>query len=530
MAKKRHAVLNLCLVKCSFYYSMVLLSAALVVAGVYHIIDSPRMPKYPTPTKEDRHERPTPTEEYRHERPTPTEEDRHERPTPTEEYHHERPTPTEEYRHERPTPTKEDRHERPTPTKGDRHERPTPIEEDLHERPTPTEEDRHERPTLTKEDRHQRPPPTEEDRHERPAPTEEDRHERWSRADCDLFSGRWVYDNESHPPYRDRNCSFMNDDLACEKYGRKDLNYQYWRWQPHGCNLPRFDARALLERLRGKRLVFVGDSVNRNQWVSMICLVESSIPKGFKHLRWHGSLYSFKATEYNASIDFYWAPLLVESNSDDPSNHRLTDRIVRIESIEKHAVQWSDASVLVFNSYLWWRIPKLKVLKGHFGSPHASYKEVNALRAYKMALKTWSNWVATHLNPNTTQLFFVSMPATHSRAQDWGMPERVNCLNETEPILEERYSGSGSDPKMMQVAEGAVRGLRRRGMKIEILNITQLSEYRKDAHPTIYKKQWHPLTKEQLSDPRNYADCTHWCLPGVPDVWNELLHLYILYN
>lgn len=58
---------------------------------------------------------------------------------------------------------------------------------------------------------------------------------------CNLFSGKWVYDNTSNnlPPYRDQKCTFMDDGLACEKYGRTNLTYQYWRWQPHACNLPR---------------------------------------------------------------------------------------------------------------------------------------------------------------------------------------------------------------------------------------------------------------------------------------------------
>ncbi|XP_057472466.1 protein trichome birefringence-like 34 [Actinidia eriantha] len=320
----------------------------------------------------------------------------------------------------------------------------------------------------------------------------------------------------------------MFDDLACEKYGRKDLNYQHWRWQPHGCDLPRFNAKALLEKLRGKRLVFVGDSVNRNQWVSMVCLVESAITQQFKYRKLNGSLYTFKATEYNASIDFYWAPLLVESNSDDPSNHRVSDRIVRIGAIEKHARQWGDADILVFNSYLWWRIPKLKVLQGSFESSNQDYKEVKMLSCYKMALNTWSNWLDSHINHTKTQLFFVSMAATHSRAEEWGMPKDQKCLNETEPISREGHWGTGSDPKMMHIAESIVKKLRRRGLNIQMLNITQLSEYRKDGHPSIYRKQWHPLSKKQLSDPRNYADCTHWCLPGVPDVWNELLYTHIL--
>lgn len=53
----------------------------------------------------------------------------------------------------------------------------------------------------------------------------------------------------------------------------------------------------MLERLRNKRLVFVGDSLNRGQWVSMVCLVDSLIPPTLKamHINANGSLVSFKA-------------------------------------------------------------------------------------------------------------------------------------------------------------------------------------------------------------------------------------------
>jgi hypothetical protein len=33
----------------------------------------------------------------------------------------------------------------------------------------------------------------------------------------------------------------------------------------------------MLERLRGKRLVFVGDSLNRNMWESLVCILRNSI-------------------------------------------------------------------------------------------------------------------------------------------------------------------------------------------------------------------------------------------------------------
>jgi hypothetical protein len=56
---------------------------------------------------------------------------------------------------------------------------------------------------------------------------------------CDVFSGKWVFDNTSHPLYNESECPYMSDQLACHKHGRSDLGYQYWRWQPHNCNLKR---------------------------------------------------------------------------------------------------------------------------------------------------------------------------------------------------------------------------------------------------------------------------------------------------
>lgn len=293
--------------------------------------------------------------------------------------------------------------------------------------------------------------------------------------------------------------------------------------------LKRFNATALLERLRNKRLVFVGDSLNRGQWVSMVCLVDSIIPSSLKSMQSiaNGSLNIFKIKEYNATIENYWSPLLVESNSDDPVNHRVPERTVRIKSIEKHARYWTDADYIVFNTYLWWRRPLMNVLWGSFGDPNGVYKRVEMLRVYEMAMRTWSDWLEVHVNRNKTHLFFVSMSPTHERAEEWGATKGDTCYKETDMIAKEGYQGRGTDPKMMQVVEKVLDDLKTKGLNVQMLNITQLSEYRKEGHPSIYRKQWEPLTQEQISNPNGYADCIHWCLPGVPDVWNELLYAYI---
>ncbi|KAH6777909.1 TRICHOME BIREFRINGENCE-LIKE 34 [Perilla frutescens var. frutescens] len=348
-----------------------------------------------------------------------------------------------------------------------------------------------------------------------------------SSSSCNLFSGRWVFDNVSLPLYEERNCSFMLPEFACEKYGRKDLKYRNWRWKPHECDLPRFNGTALLEKIRGKRLLFVGDSLNRNQWTSMLCLIESALgPSAPKTVVRNENMFLFEAIEYNTTIGLYWAPFLVESNCDDPLIHHVKHRVIRLMGIDKHARHWNDADILVFNNYLWWMDP-ITIVWGSFGSSDAIYKRVEMrLRRYEMALNTWSDWLEFNINRTKTNLFFMSLSPFHKFGESWDDPS--NCYSETEPILKDGYWGIATDREMMNVAESILHKLEMRGLNITYLNITNLSDYRKDAHPSIYRKFFHPLGEEQLSNPISYSDCVHWCLPGVPDVWNEILYSYII--
>ena len=105
-----------------------------------------------------------------------------------------------------------------------------------------------------------------------------------------------------------------------------------------------------------------------------------------------------------------------------------------------------------------------------------------------------------------------------SRASNWGGEDSNKCLNETEPIYKVGYKAAGTDYSMMEKAKSYFGMLEQKGVHFDILNITELSDYRKDGHPTVFRKQFAPLTKEQMASPASYADCTHWCLPGVPDV------------
>ena len=57
---------------------------------------------------------------------------------------------------------------------------------------------------------------------------------------------------------------------------------------------------------------------------------------------------------------------------------------------------------------------------------------------------------------------------------------------------------------------------------VTILNITDLSRLRMDGHPSVYRRKGVDLTASSAQD------CSHWCLPGVPDTWNELLLYHLV--
>ncbi|PKA49595.1 hypothetical protein AXF42_Ash004135 [Apostasia shenzhenica] len=341
---------------------------------------------------------------------------------------------------------------------------------------------------------------------------------------CDVFKGKWVKD-ESYPLYPEGSCPHIDEPFDCYLNGRRNRAYQKLRWQPEGCKIPRFNAPDLLERLRGKRLVFVGDSLNRNMWESLVCALRGSVKdkkkvveaSGRHEFRTEGS-YSFLFKDYNCSVEFFRSPFLVQEWEMPDSNGKKKETL-RLDIIERSSTRYKDANIIVFNTGHWWTHEKTSKGRDYYQVGNRIFGELNVVEAFHKALETWAKWVDTNVNVNKTLVFFRGYSASHFSGGQWNSGGA--CDRETEPIKNEKYLSPY--PPKMRVLEAVIGRMK---TPVSYLNITRMTDFRKDAHPSIYRKQ--NLTDEERQAPERFQDCSHWCLPGVPDSWNELLYAHIL--
>ncbi|XP_023544560.1 protein trichome birefringence-like 38 [Cucurbita pepo subsp. pepo] len=315
---------------------------------------------------------------------------------------------------------------------------------------------------------------------------------------CNLFQGRWVFD-PSLPLYESSSCPFIDPEFNCQKYGRPDLSYLNYIWKPDLCDLPRFDGLELLRRWRGKKIMFVGDSLSLNMWQSLTCMILASAPKAKTSIVRRDSLSTVIFQDYGVSVLLHRTPYLV-----DVVKERV-GRVLKLDSIEGGSV-WKGMDVLIFNSWHWWTHTGRSQPWDYVQVGNTVKKDMNRLEAFYQGLTTWARWVEMNVDPSKTSVIFQGISPTHYEGKDWNQPRR-SCNGESVPLSGSLYP-AGTPP----AAEIVKRVLSRMRTPVYLLDITTLSQLRKDSHPSIYSGE-HAGT-----------DCSHWCLPGLPDTWNQLLY------
>ncbi|XP_004228795.3 protein trichome birefringence-like 4 [Solanum lycopersicum] len=343
---------------------------------------------------------------------------------------------------------------------------------------------------------------------------------------CDVFDGMWVKD-DANPMYEPGSCPFIDEPFDCYQNGRPDNGYQNFRWQPKHCSIPRLDAKQMLELLRGKRLVYVGDSLNRNMWESMVCLLRNSVEdknrvfevSGREDFKKEGA-YSFIFADYNCSVEFVRSTFLVQE-WEIPDGNGSTKETLRLDLVERSCDKYKGADVLVFNTGHWWTHEKTSEGKGYYQEGSHVYGELNVVEAFRKAMTTWARWIEANVDPSKTDVFFRGYSVSHFSGGEWYAGGK--CDSDTEPLKDEKDLSPSLYPPIMGMLEDVIKWMK---SPVYYLNVTIMSDFRKDGHPSIYRKP--NMTDEERRTTLRFQDCSHWCLPGVPDTWNELLYAQLL--
>ncbi|QCD86045.1 Trichome birefringence-like family [Vigna unguiculata] len=256
----------------------------------------------------------------------------------------------------------------------------------------------------------------------------------------------------------------------------------------------RFDGVNFLERYKGKKIMFVGDSISNNMWQSLTCLLHNAVPESSYALSTPTKQLSvFTIPEFDVSVMWLKNGFLV-----DVVHDKEKGRIVKLDSM-KSGYMWKG-DVLIFNTYHWWtHLKESETVQFQVGNE--TIKEMDPMEAFKIGLTTWSKWIDANIDPSKTKVLFQGIAASHY--------EGKGCLNETQP-----EEGPQAPYPGVEIVKNVLSSM---SHPVYLLDITFLTQLRIDGHPSIYTGKG-----------TSYEDCSHWCLSGAPDAWNEILYAVLL--
>ncbi|KAK3155164.1 hypothetical protein QOZ80_2BG0199670 [Eleusine coracana subsp. coracana] len=393
-------------------------------------------------------------------------------------------------------------------------------------------------------------------------------------APCDVGKGEWVPDSAA-PSYTNATCPFIDRRQDCMKYGKPELeSILRWRWQPDGCDLPRFDPAAFLRLVRHKSMAFVGDSVARNHMQSLMCLLSKVHTRTNAHcnvlrdtvitMNWaclNNVLVAPRAQvelpeeidpkdcihctrrylyrDHNFTVTVFWTPFLVRWNLTRDGALQFMDphNVFLDEADPEWTRHVAGYDYVVLNAAKWFTRPLFLHERGaalgcsndacggggaasdnnnNNNNATTAYAYVAPSRAIRAAFRTALR-ALRELPGFRGKVVVRTVAPPHYENGKWY--DGGNCVR-TRPVRRGDESASLPETEAAfhaaQVEEFQAAAGGAEPGRFVLMDVSQMMQMRGDGHPGQYG-HW-PNEKVGFG-----IDCVHWCLPGPVDAWSELL-------
>lgn len=259
----------------------------------------------------------------------------------------------------------------------------------------------------------------------------------------------------------------------------KQTNVYQYEWVVNKCT-PKYthlQKTEMLAKIRNEWLTFIGDSLSRNFYYALVCLLYDE-PYQTRRVAHYDEVRYY--TAYNATVARMWSTFLVM-----PDLHLRSVKQYWPHPVPELGVDITiskgiqNTTIMVLGTGGWWGEGYRPVFKA-------------AITVVLEYLQSFSGVVVFQLQ---------------------GRTQHYPCFNRTTPLEQI----SDTVPRDYDTFRGVLDVLETRYKTVRFLRTEKISEYRIDSHPSsviTYKSK--------------KKDCQHWILPGVPDTWTQLLFNYML--